>query len=214
MAKILGAYEEYYRLTFVNEQKEAFQDIEDKLSSASIVIFIRGTQIVPMCRASRQMVESLDNLEIKYKSYDILENAKTKEWLKFYANWPGYPQLYIYGKFIGGTEIMQRLIEQDDFMSMIPSECIRTNAIERITTSLASGVVILFIKGTKLRPFDGYQRAALEILDESNVRYKCFNVLNDPDLREILKEISRFASYPQLFIEKKFVGGLNFLKNA
>lgn len=36
----------------------------------------------------------------------------------------------------------------------------------------------------------------------------------DPDLREILKEIARFASYPMLFIEKKFVGGLNFLKTA
>ena len=38
--------------------------------------------------------------------------------------------------------------------------------------------------------------------------------MNDPDLREILKEISRFSSYPQLFIEKKFVGGLNFLRQA
>mmetsp|Transcript_10858 Transcript_10858/g.14633 ORF Transcript_10858/g.14633 Transcript_10858/m.14633 type:complete len:97 (-) Transcript_10858:1287-1577(-) len=38
--------------------------------------------------------------------------------------------------------------------------------------------------------------------------------MHDPDLREILKEISRFSSYPQLFIERKFVGGLVFLKTA
>ena len=38
--------------------------------------------------------------------------------------------------------------------------------------------------------------------------------MHDPDLREILKEISRFSSYPQLFIDKKFVGGLNFLVDA
>lgn len=38
--------------------------------------------------------------------------------------------------------------------------------------------------------------------------------MHDPDLREILKEISRFSSYPQMFIDKKFVGGLNFLRNA
>lgn len=53
LAKVLGAYEEYYRLTFVNEQKEAFAEIEDKLSSASIVIFIRGTPALPACRASK-----------------------------------------------------------------------------------------------------------------------------------------------------------------
>ena len=36
----------------------------------------------------------------------------------------------------------------------------------------------------------------------------------DSDLREILKEVSRFTSYPQLFVDSKFVGGLNFLRNA
>ena len=46
------------------------------------------------------------------------------------------------------------------------------------------------------------------------MRYTWYNVMNDPDLREILKEISRFSSYPQLFIERKFVGGLVFLRTA
>jgi len=53
LAKVLGAYEEYYRLSFVNEQKDAFAEIEDKLDSSSIVIFIRGTSANPACRASR-----------------------------------------------------------------------------------------------------------------------------------------------------------------
>ena len=91
LAKVLGAYEEYYRLSFVNEQKEAFIEIEDKLASSSIVIFIRGTPINPACRASRTMVEQLDSLEIKYKSFDILSSQKLKEWLKYYANWPSFP---------------------------------------------------------------------------------------------------------------------------
>ena len=51
---------------------------------------------------------------------------------------------------------MLQLIEQDDFMAMIPNECIRTNAIERIGTALAKSVVVIFIKGTKRKPFDGY----------------------------------------------------------
>lgn len=160
------------------------------------------------------MVDQLDTLEIKYKSFDILFNQKLKEWLKYFANWPSFPQLYIYGKFIGGTEIMLQLIEQDDFMAMIPTECIRTNAIERINTALSKSVVTIFIKGTKKKPFDGYQKEAIEILDSSRVRYSVYNVMHDPDLREILKEIARFSSYPMLFIEKKFVGGLNFLKTA
>lgn len=91
---------------------------------------------------------------------------------------------------------MLQLIEQDDFMPMIPTECIRTNAIERINKALSKSVVVVFIKGTKRKPFDGYQREAIEILDKSKVRYSVCNVMDDPDLREILKEISRFSSYP------------------
>lgn len=99
-------------------------------------------------------------------------------------------------------------------MAMIPSECIRTNAIERINTALNKSVVVIFIKGSKRKPFDGYQREAIEILDKSMVRYSTYNVMNDPDVREILKEISRKGSYPQLFIERKYKGGLNFLRKA
>ena len=91
---------------------------------------------------------------------------------------------------------MLQLIEQDDFMAMVPTECIRTNAIERINKALGKSVVTIFIKGTKSNPFDGYQREAIQILDKSKVRYTVYNVMHDPDLREILKEISRFTSYP------------------
>ena len=101
------------------------------------MIFIRGAALSPQCKASRQLVEQLDLLEIKYRSYDIMGHNKIKEWLKFYANWPSFPQLYIYGKFIGGTEIMMQMIDNDEFMQMVPTECIRTNAIERINTALA-----------------------------------------------------------------------------
>jgi glutaredoxin-related protein len=46
------------------------------------------------------------------------------------------------------------------------------------------------------------------------VRFTHFNVMEDPDVREILKEYSRFTAYPQVYINEKFVGGLNFLKEG
>ena len=50
------------------------------------------------------------------------------------------------------------MIDSDEFMTMIPTECIRTNAIERINNALAKAVVVIFIKGTLKHPFDGYQK--------------------------------------------------------
>ena len=53
------------------------------------------------------------------------------EWLKQYSNWPSFPQIYIQQKFIGGTEIVLKMIERDEFMTLVPPECIRENALEK-----------------------------------------------------------------------------------
>jgi len=50
---------------------KAFEDIEDKLSSYPLVIFIRGTPIAPMCKSSKFLVDKLNMLDIKFKYYNI-----------------------------------------------------------------------------------------------------------------------------------------------
>ena len=42
LTKIVGAYEEYYRLKAMLEKNETFEEIEDKISSSAVVIFIKG----------------------------------------------------------------------------------------------------------------------------------------------------------------------------
>ena len=79
---------------------------------------------------------------------------------------------------------------------MVPNTCIKANALERIKKALQKSIVVLFLKGEVNNPFDGYQRKAIEILQQEKVRFTHFNVMNDPDVREILKEYSRFTAYP------------------
>jgi glutaredoxin-related protein len=52
------------------------------------------------------------------------------------------------GKFIGGSEMVIDLIESDEFINLIPSECIKTNAMERIKISLGKSAVVVFMKGS------------------------------------------------------------------
>jgi len=51
------------------------------------------------------------------------------------------------------------------------------------------------------------------MLNKLMVRYTSFDVMKDSDVREILKEYSRWNSFPQLFVQGKFVGGLNFIED-
>jgi len=57
LAKVLGAYEEFYRESFANEKKEAFAEIEEMLSTFPIVMYIRGSTGKPSCRSSKALVD-------------------------------------------------------------------------------------------------------------------------------------------------------------
>lgn len=70
------------------------------------------------------------------------------------------------------------------------------------------------MKGTPKRPFDGYQEEAIELLTKNKVRFKTEDVMPDADMRDILKELTKWKSYPMVYIEGNFKGGLNFLREA
>ena len=109
---------------------------------------MRGDVQEPKCKSSRVLVECLTKMEIKFRTFDILIDDNLKEWLKFYSNWPSFPQLYINKKFLGGTEIILELIDNDDFLPLVPQECIKANALERIKLAMDKSIVVLFLKGT------------------------------------------------------------------
>ena len=52
------------------------------------------------------------------------------------------------------------------------------------------------MKGTKEEPRDGYSKRAIELLEKGKIRFLVYDVFRDPDVREILKEVSRWQGYP------------------
>ena len=70
------------------------------------------------------------------------------------------------------------------------------------------------MKGTPETPQCGFSRAAIQILGIQGVnpeKFAAFNVLEDPELREGIKEYSDWPTIPQLYVEKDFVGGCDIL---
>ena len=149
---------------------------------------MRGDPAEPKCKGSKTIVETLTKMQIKFKTHDVLKDDHLKEWLKFYSNWPSYPQVFINQKFIGGTEIILDMVENDQFLDLIPSDCIKASALERIAKILNKSVVVLMIKGTCCKPADGYQKRALSLMQEARINFTWYDVTSDNDVREILKE--------------------------
>ncbi|QGA13633.1 hypothetical protein EYB26_001283 [Talaromyces marneffei] len=83
-----------------------------------------------------------------------------------------------------------------------------------IDKAVESAPVVLFMKGTPETPQCGFSRATIQILGLQGVdpkKFTAFNVLEDPELRQGIKEYSDWPTIPQLYVDKEFVGGCDIL---
>jgi monothiol glutaredoxin len=71
--------------------------------------------------------------------------------------------------------------------------------------------VILFMKGTPLFPQCGFSARVVQILKHAGVPFASVNVLEDPEIREGIKEFSSWPTIPQLYVKGEFVGGCDII---
>jgi len=93
-----------------------------------------------------------------------------------------------------------------------PTETHAEDLNERLSKLVKAAPVMLFMKGTPSAPQCGFSRTLVGILREKNVRYGFFNILADEDVRGGLKTFSDWPTFPQLYIDGEFVGGLDIVK--
>ena len=83
---------------------------------------------------------------------------------------------------------------------------------ERIQGIIDSNDVVLFMKGTKHFPQCGFSATVVEVLRRSGSEFEDVNVLEDPDIRQGIKEFANWPTIPQLYVRGKFVGGCDIIR--
>ena len=86
------------------------------------------------------------------------------------------------------------------------------NTNKRINDIIKKNDVCLFMKGTPEVPQCGFSLAVSNVLKHLEVNFKGINILEDNDLREGIKEYSDWPTIPQLYVNKKFLGGCDIVK--
>ena len=82
----------------------------------------------------------------------------------------------------------------------------------KISKIIDNNKVVLFMKGTPDFPQCGFSAQVVDILNYLGVKFSSFNVLEDNDLREGVKEFSDWPTIPQIYINKEFIGGCDILR--
>ena len=86
-----------------------------------------------------------------------------------------------------------------------------TSANDRIAELVNNNDVVLFMKGTALFPQCGFSSRAIAILDHLGAKYETVDVLQDPEIRQGIKEYSEWPTVPQLYVRGEFVGGSDIM---
>ena len=111
---------------------------------------------------------------------------------------------------------MTQMIENGDFESKVKQQ--KSNEQEKdskkhLESLINQAPLMLFIKGTPETPRCGFTKELLALLAKSNITdFKTFDILGDEDVRQKLKEHSSWQTYPQIYVDGQFVGGLDILK--
>ena len=81
-----------------------------------------------------------------------------------------------------------------------------------IKETVTGNPVVLFMKGTAQFPQCGFSGRAIQILKASGVdNIVTVNVLEDPEVRQGIKDYSNWPTVPQLYVNGEFIGGSDIM---
>ena len=86
------------------KKSEAFLHIQTEIKNNRIVLFMKGTPAHPKCSFSADASNRLKEAGIAYKNVDVSSDPALYDELRQYTNYPRFPQMFVDGRFIGGTD--------------------------------------------------------------------------------------------------------------
>jgi monothiol glutaredoxin len=100
--------------------QNALAKIEKTVTENPIVLYMKGTPQFPQCGFSGRAAQVLKACGVqKYVAVNVFEDQEVYDNLKFYADFPTFPQCYIKGELIGGSDIMLAMSESGELQKLI-----------------------------------------------------------------------------------------------
>tara|TARA_Y100000296_G_C5031570_1_gene185122 strand:- start:325 stop:657 length:333 start_codon:yes stop_codon:yes gene_type:complete len=93
--------------------------IKEQIANNPVLIYMKGAPNAPQCGFSARASQALMACGEKFAYVDILQNPEIRASLPGYANWPTFPQLWINGELVGGSDIILELHESGELQTMV-----------------------------------------------------------------------------------------------
>ncbi len=93
--------------------------IKQDIEKHPVILYMKGSKLMPMCGFSAQVVEILHELGTPFETRNVLEDDQLRSSIKEFSNWPTLPQLYINGEFVGGCDVVTELYSSGELKKLL-----------------------------------------------------------------------------------------------
>ncbi|GAB7020530.1 glutaredoxin family protein [Halostagnicola bangensis] len=98
-----------------HDQDEVDEHVEETLAENEVVLFMKGTELMPQCGYSRSALGLISEHRDEFETVDVLDSlAEYRAALEEHSGWETIPQTYVDGEFVGGSDILTELEERDE----------------------------------------------------------------------------------------------------
>lgn len=98
---------------------DTLERIKQQIADNSVILYMKGSPEMPQCGFSARAVQVLQACGADFAYVDILSNPDIRQTLPQYANWPTFPQLYINGELVGGSDIILELYQNGELQQQL-----------------------------------------------------------------------------------------------
>lgn len=100
-------------------ENSTIEKIKKQINENPILLYMKGTPKMPQCGFSARAVQCIEACNVHFASVDVLANPDIRQALPGYADWPTFPQLYVKGELIGGSDIIAEMYTQGELEKLL-----------------------------------------------------------------------------------------------
>jgi monothiol glutaredoxin len=103
-------------MSLSDEMKER---LTNDVKNNDVCLYMKGTKDFPQCGFSARASQVLKAAKVDFADFNILDDNDLRLGLKVFSEWPTFPQCYIKGEFVGGSDILLEMYENGELQKMV-----------------------------------------------------------------------------------------------
>jgi monothiol glutaredoxin len=109
---------------------DIIETIKEQIANNTILLYMKGSPNAPQCGFSAKAAQAVMGCGEKFAYVDILQNPEIRANLPKYANWPTFPQLWVGGELVGGSDIMAEMAANGELQALVKDAAEKAKAAE------------------------------------------------------------------------------------